>query len=401
MMALMPVDEALKRIVKTARLMPIEKIKLSQGMGRILAADIKAKRDQPPFAASAMDGYALRCADCGAGTTKLKLIGVAAAGHGFKQALKQGQAVRILTGAPVPHGADTVVIQENTRVAGTVVEVLEAPILGKNIRAQGLDFLKADVLVPDKTKLGVRDIGLAAAGNGAIIRVRRKPRVVLFATGDELVLPGAIARADQIYSSNSVALGAMLEHWGAEVTNLGIVPDSMKATKAAIAKARNADMLVTTGGASVGDHDYVQEALKRSGIKIEFWKIALRPGKPLMFGTNGKLRVFGLPGNPVAALVCARLFIKPLLDAMLGVPYTDEIVQARLLSSLPANDGRQDYLRATLIVATDGQRSVQSFAKQDSSMQRNLRNADCLILRRPNALAAEVGDVVPVLILDF
>ena len=225
--------------------------------------------------------------------------------------------------------------------------------------------------------------------------------MVLFATGDELVLPGAIARADQIYSSNSVALGAMLEHWGAEVTNLGIVPDSMKATKAAIAKARNADMLVTTGGASVGDHDYVQEALTQSGIKIDFWKIALRPGKPLMFGSKGKLRVIGLPGNPVAALVCTRLFIKPLLDAMLGVPYTDEIVQARLLSPLPANDGRQDYLRATLIVATDGQRSVQSFAKQDSSMQRNLRNADCLILRRPNALAAEVGDVVPVLILDF
>jgi molybdopterin molybdotransferase len=397
-MALMPVDEALARILATAKILPSELVALDQSHGRILGADIVAKRDQPPFPSSAMDGYAVRHADT---LSPLKLVGVSAAGHAFKGTVKPGQAVRILTGAPLPKGADTVVIQENTQLKGTALTVVELTPLGRNIRPVGLDFKKGDVLVPIGTKLNARDIGLAAAGNAAMLRVRRKPRLVLFTTGDELVLPGEKPRADQIISSNSHAISAMAAAWGAEVINLGIIGDTLKATMAAIKKAKDADILITTGGASVGDHDYVQEALKKCGIKIDFWKIALRPGKPLMFGTKGKLRVLGLPGNPVSALVCARIFLKPLINVMQGLKADNTIVQARLGSALPANDGRQDYLRSTLTYEPDGSRTATPFRKQDSSMQRTLRNADCLIIRAPHAPETPAGALVSVLLLDF
>jgi molybdopterin molybdotransferase len=397
-MTLMPVDEALSRILATAKTMPSENLALGKSLGRVLAHDIVAKRDQPPFQSSAMDGYALRHADIAA---PLMLIGVSAAGHAFKGQVKAGQAVRILTGAPLPKGADTIAIQENTQFEDGRLIVLEYTALGRNIRPQGLDFRKSDVLIPAATVLNARDIGLAAAGNAGMLRVRRKPKLVLFTTGDELVLPGQKPRADQIVSSNSHALSAMATAWGAEVINLGIVSDSLKFTKAAIARAAGADILVTTGGASVGDHDYVQEALKASGIIIDFWKIGLRPGKPLMFGTKGKLRVLGLPGNPVSALVCARLFLKPLISKMLGMLGDHSIVRAQLGAPLPANDSRQDYMRATLAVAPDGSRTATAFSIQDSSMQRSLRNADCLIIREPNAPEAPIGAEISVLLLDF
>ena len=397
-MALMPVAEALARILATAKLSSAETVKLENSYGRILALDLKAKRDQPPFPSSAMDGYALRNADI---SKPLKLIGVSAAGHAFKGTVKAGEAVRILTGAPLPTGADTIVIQENTRIEGSTLLITEPTSLGKNIRVQGLDFKRGDVLVPAGIKLNARDIGLAAAGNAATLRVRRKPRLVLFTTGDELVLPGQKPRADQIISSNSHALSAMAKAWGADVKNLGIIGDSLKATMSAIKKAEGADILITTGGASVGDHDYVQEALKKSGIKIDFWKIALRPGKPLMFGTKGKLRVLGLPGNPVSALVCARIFLQPLLNEIQGQSDEHSTNTARLGAALAPNDNRQDYLRATLEYTADGSRVATPFSKQDSSMQRTLRNADCLIIREPNAPLAAAGTLVSVLMLDF
>ena len=397
-MALIPVAQALDRILATAKLSSAETIKLENSFGRNLALDLKAKRDQPPFPASAMDGYALRYADI---TAPLKIVGVSAAGHAYKGTVKAGEAIRILTGAPLPKGADTIVIQENTKREGSALTVTDATSMGKNIRVQGLDFKRGDVLVPAGTKLNARDIGLAAAGNAATLRVRRKPRLVLLTTGDELVLPGQRPRADQITSSNSHALAAMAKAWGAEVINLGIINDTLKATMSAINKAEGADILITTGGASVGDHDYVQEALKKSGIKIDFWKIALRPGKPLMFGTKGKLRVIGLPGNPVSALVCARIFLRPLLNAMQGQAVESQVLVAQLATALPANDTRQDYLRATLAHGADGSRKVTPFSKQDSSMQRTLRNADCLIIREPNAPEAKAGALVSVLLLDF
>ncbi len=397
-MALMPVDEALSRILATAKLSATELVPLDQAMSRILASDIKAKCNQPPFASSAMDGYAVRHADLG---EPLKLIGVSAAGHAYKGTVKPLQAVRILTGAPLPKGADTIVIQENTKLDGAILRIIAPIELGRNIRPIGLDFNSGDILVPAGTKMNARDIGLAAAGNAAMIRVRRRPRVVLFTTGDELVLPGQKPRADQIISSNSHAIAAMAKAWGCDVINLGIVGDSLKATMAAVKKASNADILITTGGASVGDHDYVQEAFKKSGIKIDFWKIALRPGKPFMFGTKGKLRVMGLPGNPVSAIVCARIFSKPFVDAMQGLSTDNNLVQARLGTALPANDFRRDYMRATLAFAPDGTRTATAFGKQDSSMQRSLRNADCLIIREPEAPAVARGELVSVLLLDF
>jgi molybdopterin molybdotransferase len=397
-MALLPVEDALSRILTKVSPLYSERVDLLAAHGRVLAKPVRATRHQPPFDASAMDGYALRQSDIAA---PLHLAGTSAAGHAYRRAVKPGEAIRILTGAPLPKGADTIVIQENTRVTGTSVEVLEPTPAGKNIRRMGLDFRKGAELIAAGTVLNSRDIGLAAAGNASIVSVRIKPRVVLFTTGDELVLPGQVPRADQIVSSNSFALQSMFKSWGAEVINLGIVADTLAATKRAIAKGIGADILVTTGGASVGDTDFVQEALKASGIKIDFWKIALRPGKPLMFGRKGKTRVIGLPGNPVSALVCSRIFIKPLIDAMLGLPLTTAPMLAKLGSALPQNDNRQDYIRATLAIAEDGSRTATPFTLQDSSMQRTLRNSQCLIIRAPYAPAADAGETTAILLLDF
>jgi molybdopterin molybdotransferase len=349
-----------------------------------------------------MDGYAVLSSDLAAVPVTLKVIGVSAAGHRFKGMVRAGEAVRIFTGAPMPRGADAVVIQENTEPqAGEHVLVLQGVKAAQNVRFAGLDFRRGENLIPAATRLNARDIGLAAAANAGTLWVRKKPLVALFATGDELVLPGTAPGADQIVSSNSNALAAMAESFGAEVINFGIIPDKLRATERAIAKASDADILITTGGASVGDHDYVQEALKNSGVKIDFWKIAMRPGKPFMYGRKGALQVMGLPGNPVSALVCARLFLKPLLDAMLGLPAGDDLVEARLGAAMKENDGRQDYVRATVNLAMDGSRTVTPFSRQDSSMQRTFREAHALIVRPPHAPPANMGDVVKILRLDF
>ena len=400
-MALMPVDEALRNILSGVKSLAIEKIRLDEAAGRVLAKSIFAKRDQPPFAASAMDGYAVQASDIVNVPVKLKLVGTSAAGHAFKGTLRQGQAIRILTGAPLPKGADTVVIQENTNLSDSAIEVLSETLPGKNIRRAGLDFTRGDLLVAHGSKLSARDIGLLAAGNSPEVTTYRKPKVMLFTTGDELVLPGDRPRADQIISSNSHALEAMAKQLGAEVVNLGIVKDSLKATMSAVRKALGADVLLTTGGASVGDHDYVQAAFKACGVNIAFWKIALRPGKPFMYGRKGRTHVMGLPGNPVSALVTARIFLRPLMNVMQGLAPEETPTLARLAMALPVNDGRQDYMRATLQIAPDGTRHVCVQASQDSSMQRLLQSSHCLIVRPPHAPAAEIGALVPVILLDF
>ena len=400
-MALIPVDEARARILKGVKPLPPEDVKLEVALGRVLAKPLKAVRNQPPFDASAMDGYAVVGADLADAPATLRLIGLSAAGHGFKGKLKRGDCVRTFTGAPVPRGADAVVIQENTEAEGKSIRMLQPARPQQNIRFAGLDFRKGDALLPAGLALGARDIGLAAAANAAKLAVRRRPVVAIIATGDELVLPGRAPRADQIVSSNSHALAAMAQHLGATVLNLGIVADNLKATERAIARAAKADILVTTGGASVGDHDYVQEALKNSGVAIDFWKIAMRPGKPFMYGRKKRQHVLGLPGNPVSSLVCARLFLKPLIDALLGLPMGDDLVEARLGASMKENDSRQDYVRATLRESPDGSRTVTPFAVQDSSMQRTFREAQALIVRPPFARVAGEGDVVKILRLDF
>jgi len=401
-MALLPVEDARARILRNVKPLPAESIPLVKALGRVLAHKVRAVRDQPPFPASAMDGYAVIAADVVSTPVSLKVIGTSAAGHGFRGRIRSGEAVRIFTGAPMARGADAIVIQENTAVqAKPYVSILSPVKANQNLRARGLDFKRGDVLLEPGLRLNARDTGLAAAANVAAVRVRRKPRIAIFATGDELVIPGADPGPDQIVSSNSHALQAMAMLYGADVINLGIVRDRLKATERAIARAADADVLVTTGGASVGDHDFIQEALKNSGVDIKFWKIAMRPGKPFMYGRKGRQHVMGLPGNPVSALVCARLFLKPLLDAMQGLPAGDDLVMARLATPMKANDTRQDYVRAALALADDGSRKVTPFNQQDSSMQRTFRASDCLIVRPPHAPEAAAGDLVPVLLLDF
>jgi molybdopterin molybdotransferase len=400
-MALLEVDVALERILNGVKPLPTELVELHKASGRILAVDIVAKRSQPPFNSSAMDGYAVRQADIMKLPATLTLAGTSAAGHAFKGVVRPGSAIRILTGAPVPKDTDTVIIQENVKIDGTLINILEAAAVGKNIRPAGLDFAKGQVLVPAHTKLTPRDIGVLAAGNVAKVKVFRKPRIVLFTTGDELVLPGQTPRADQIVSSNSHAIEAMGRHFGAEVVNLGIVRDSLKATVVAIKKGLGADILLSTGGASVGDHDYVQEAFKACGVDIAFWKIALRPGKPFMYGRKQRTHVMGLPGNPVSALVTARIFLKPLLMALQGLSAAEAVTTAILDGSLPANDQRRDYVRATMDVASDGQRRVSPFSTQDSSMQHTFRTSQALIIREPHEKSAQSGDLVSILPLDF
>ena len=400
-MALLPVADALTRILDGVKPLGSEAIALERAADRVLAEAVVAKRDQPPFPASAMDGYAVRHADVEALPATLRVAGMSAAGHGYRKMVEPGAAIRILTGAPVPAGADTVVIQENTTREGDTLTVVNPTVKGRNIRRAGLDFAKGDTVLEAGARLRPRDIGLAAAANAAKLRVRMKPRVILFTTGDELVLPGGRARPDQIYSSNSHALAAMVEALGASVTNLGIVRDTLAATKAAVRKGMKGDILLTTGGASVGDHDYVQEAFKACGIAIDFWKIAMRPGKPFMYGRKGKLHVMGLPGNPVSALVTARLFLKPLIDALLGLPPETVPPHGILTAPLAANDERQDYIRATLAIDSHGRRSVSPFPVQDSSMQRTMQQAQCLIIRPPLSPAAQPGQSVPILLIDF
>jgi molybdopterin molybdotransferase len=397
-MALMPVDDARARILANVKPLPPENVPLAQALGRVLAKPLSAERDQPPFNSSAMDGYAVRSED---NAPELTVIGTSAAGHAFSGKLKAGQAVRIFTGAPVPASADTVIIQENTTVNGKTVTILQAARAGQNIRPLGLDFKKGETLLLAAIRLNARDIGLAAAMNCDTVSVRKRPVVAVIATGDELVLPGTKPRADQIVSSNSNALVAMAESFGARVINCGIVRDDLKATERAVLKMAKADIIVTTGGASVGDHDFIQQALKNTGVKIDFWKIALRPGKPFMYGRKGRQKILGLPGNPVSALVCARIFLKPLLDCLQGLPVEEPATMARLGTAMPANDSRQDYVRARLEIAPDGSRTATPYGKQDSSMQRTFREAHCLIIRPPDAPAASIGDLVPILNLDF
>ncbi|MGI9483680.1 MAG: molybdopterin molybdotransferase MoeA [Hyphomicrobiales bacterium] len=401
-MALTPVAKARGAIIKSARTLPSENVPLKDAAGRILARDIKSKRHQPPFDASAMDGYAVRAEDVATAPATLKIIGEAPAGKAFRGIVKKGQAVRIFTGAPLPKGADTVVIQENCDRDEEFVTVNEPAQAQAYVRPRGLDFAAGEVLLEAGSRLSARQVGLAAAMNHATLPVRRRPKVALLATGDELVAPGEKLRADQIISSNNFALAPFLRGVGAEPADLGIVGDDKRALTRAIKKARGCDILVTLGGASVGDHDLVQDALTTQGMKLTFYRIAMRPGKPLMYGKLDSMHVLGLPGNPVSALVCARIFLKALIDKMLGLETDEEAPStARLATTLPENDRRQDYLRATLAQGKDGGLVANAFPKQDSSMLRTLTSADCLIIRPPFAPAAKAGETVQILLLDF
>ena len=394
---LLPVADALARVLESARdALPAEMVPLAEARGRTLAQDVAALRTQPPFPASAMDGYAVRAADIASVPAKLKVIGESAAGRRFKGALAPGEAVRIFTGAPVPDGADTILIQENTRAEDGIVIALESEMQGRYVRRAGLDFSAGDILLHKGRRLGPPELALAAAMNHPALPVTRKPRVALLATGDELVRPGEEAGPDQIVASNTFAVRAYAENAGADVIDLGIAGDRFEDIERAIRRARDmgADVLVTLGGASVGDHDLVQTALSREGMELGFWRIAMRPGKPLMHGRIGDMRILGLPGNPVSAIVCGYLFLVPLVRALSGDPQAgeDRSELAVLASDLPENDSRQDYMRARIIGMQDGHPLVEAFGKQDSSMLRILSDAQCLIMREPHAPAAKAGE---------
>jgi molybdopterin molybdotransferase len=393
------VEEAVRRIVAAFAPVEAECVPIEAAAGRVLAADVIARLDQPPFPVSAMDGYAVRSVDAVYPPVTLPVVGAAPAGHPFAGQVRAEQAVRIFTGGMVPDGADAVVIQEDTDQGNCVVVIKAAARAGRHIRPAGQDFQRGDVLVRAGRCLTARDIALIAAADVPAVEVRRRPRVVLATTGDELSRPGETRRAGGIVASSPFALSALIRKWGAEPEDLGILPDNIEAIAKIAERAGEADLIVTLGGASVGDHDLVQRALGPKGFVLDFWKIAMRPGKPLIFGRLGDTPLLGLPGNPVSSFVCALLFLGPAIATMLGTATEPTRLSARLATGLAANDSRQDYLRARLF-RRDGELWVEPFVVQDSSMQKVLADSDTLVIRAPHAPAAQKGDSVAIIALD-
>ena len=403
-MALMPVTEALSAVLAGAEPLPEETVALDAAHHRVLARDVAALRTQPPQAMSAMDGYAVRSADASAVAARLKVIGEVAAGRPFERAVGKGEAIRIFTGGVVPEGADAVIIQEDTVVEDGGITITEAAIAGRHIRPAGVDFRKGDILLARGTRLTDRDLSLAAGMNYAELPMRRRPKVAILATGDELVMPGSNPGPGQIVYSNGYALRALTHQEGAETIDLGIAADTVEATTRGIRHARDsgADILVTTGGASVGDHDLVKQSLEAEGVTMAFWRIAMRPGKPMMHGRLGALRVIGLPGNPVSSYVCGFLFLVPLIRALSGRTDVHHAHETALLGrDVAANDMREDYLRARLEVRKDGELVATPVDHQDSSLLANLAAARALVIRPPFAPPAFAGSPCDILRLPL
>jgi molybdopterin molybdotransferase len=402
--SLLPVSEALARILASAtKPLLAELVPLEKAHRRTLAESLIAPRDQPPFPASAMDGYAVKAADIVSIPATLRVIGMSAAGHAFAGKLGSGEAVRIFTGAPVPEGADAIVVQEDTVSDDHSVTVNEAAAVGRYVRPAGLDFAAGSVLMSAGHLISARDLALAAAAGFSQVPVRRRPCIAILATGDELVRPGENPQADQIIASNSYAVAAMARAAGGEVIDLGIARDDLAETRAAIGKAwrEKVEVLVTLGGASVGEHDLVQEALTSAGMKLGFWRIAMRPGKPLMHGVLDGMRVLGFPGNPVSSMVCALIFLRPLIRALVGDPEAaaDPTRPAILGADVPKNDQRQDYLRAAVEHGSSPP-IVTPFAHQDSSMMAVFARAGALILREAHAPPAKAADPCRAILLS-
>jgi molybdopterin molybdotransferase len=398
--ALLSVAEALERVLAEAAPLPVEEAPLDEANGRVLAYDLKARRTQPPADMSAMDGYAVRAADVTSVPVRLKVIGEVAAGRPFKAVVGSGEAARIFTGGVVPAGADAIVIQEVTKkLEGGWVEVEKSSSKGRHVRPQGLDFRAGDVLLPTGHRLTARDLQLAAGMNHPLVPVHRRPKLAMFATGDELVPPGTEPGPGQIVFSNGYALGALARAEGADVVDLGVVADKLDETVAAVREARalGADILLTSGGASVGEYDLVQAAFAKEGMALSFWKVAMRPGRPLMHGRLGAMQVLGVPGNPVSSYVCAFLFLVPLIRQLAGRSDLTTPTEIALLGcDLPENDERADYLRSSLREGPDGPIAT-PFPVQDSSMMAPLAKADCLLVREPHALPLKSGDQCTIL----
>ncbi|HZK88789.1 MAG TPA: gephyrin-like molybdotransferase Glp [Stellaceae bacterium] len=393
------VDEALARLLAPLQALPAEQISISDAVGRVLAEDVAARRTQPPFAVSAMDGYAVRAENVAAVPANLRIVAEIPAGAGFAGVLGKGEAARIFTGAPLPEGADTIVIQEDTERNGDTVRVAEGAKLGTYVRRAGLDFSEGEVLLHAGQRLTPRHIGLAAAMNRPWLFVHRRPHVGILSTGDEVVMPGEPIGPHQIVSSNALALAAFVTACGGVPVGLGNAPDDADALRRFAAGARGVDLLVSTGGVSVGEHDLVRGVLSEDGLAIDFWEIAMRPGKPLMSGSYRGTPMIGLPGNPVSTLVCSLLFLRPAMERLAGMPDDPDLPQtARLGRDLRQNDRRQDYLRSRLARGADGTLEATPFEVQDSSMMRPLASSDCLVIRPPHAPTAPAGSRVPIII---
>jgi molybdopterin molybdotransferase len=396
---MLAVEEAHARIVAAFAPLPTEWVHLTAAAGRVLARDLIAERDQPPADTSAMDGYAVRAADLASGQATLRLAGSAPAGGAYDRELGPGETVRIFTGGLLPRGGDAVALQENARAEGDRVRIEGAVEPGSFVRPAGLDFRRGERALTDGRRLTARDIGLAAALNHAWLPVRRRPRIALLAAGDELVLPGQPLAPAQIVNSNTVALAAMVRQWGGEPVDLGIVRDRPDSLAEASTQLRGVDLVVTLGGASVGERDLVRAVLGEHGLALNFWQIAMRPGKPLLFGRVREVPLLGLPGNPVSAGVCAVLFVRSAMCAMLGLDPKPPEVPAVLGAALGPNDRRQEYLRARISWRGDGRLEAVPATRQDSSMLAIFARADCLIKRAPFAPAMAPGTAVSVLLL--
>lgn len=402
-MTLLSVSEARSRLLDPAT--PIgrsEVLDLHHAAGRVLAENLIARLTQPPFDASAMDGYALRSDDAAAPGAILRVIGTASAGHRFEGTVSAGEAVRIFTGAPVPAGADAVLLQEDTeKLEDGRVRTTFAVVAGRHIRPRGQDFAEGETVLKAGQSLDFARLTLAAALNHREVVVYRKPLVAILATGDELVRPGEHPGPDQIVGSNSFGVAALARENGADVLDLGIVPDDTAQITAAVRKAQEAgaDVLVTLGGASVGDHDLVQKTLVDAGMQLDFWKIAMRPGKPLMVGTLADMHVLGLPGNPVSSMVCGLLFLEPLVCKLARRAPRNREALAKTVNLLRSNDRRQDHLRARLTRDDEGCLVAEAYEKQDSSMMKTFANSDCLIIRPPHAPELAPGSPCSVLLL--
>jgi molybdopterin molybdotransferase len=394
------VEEARGRILDALRPTPAEIVALADAWNRVTAEGVTARLTQPPADVSAMDGYALRAAD-GVLSASLRVVGAAPAGHPFDGRVGSGEAVRLFTGSVVPSGADSILLQEDATRDGDTVRVNEAVVAGRHIRRAGQDFAAGDVVVPAGRRITARDVGLAAAANHPWLAVHRRPRVAILATGDEIAMPGEPIPPGGIVSSNSHALAALVRAVGGDPVVLPVAPDDRSAIGAVADSVVGMDMLVTTGGASVGDHDLVIESLKARGMTLDFWQIAMRPGKPLLFGQLGPTPVLGLPGNPVSAMVCATLFLLPALARLSGLPAAPPPVSVAVLgAALKQNDHRADHLRATVSTDSAGRIVATPFPVQDSAMLRRLATADALVLRAPHAPALPQGAEVGIIRLD-
>ena len=388
-------EHALSKLLFLANKIDVEEVNLEEAYSRILANDAISCRDQPPFDASSMDGYALKKIDK-LPNKKLSVVGKVAAGNSFKGTIEKGEAVRIFTGAPVPRGANSILIQEDAEVLDNFIKIRQKIEKTDFIRKKGCDYKAGKTLLKKGKILTSFDIALLASMNLPIVKVTRRPRVSIISTGDELVVPGDLPKNNQIIASNTYGLKALLNKWGAISHILPIAKDNKTVLEKTLDLAVPADLVITIGGASVGDHDHVSEVFHKIKVKHSFYKVAMKPGKPILAGQNDNTIFVGLPGNPVSALVCAHLFLKPLIGKMLGTKELNNIEKKGLLQNdLPKNGVRKHFMRAFL---RDGQLVVSK--KQDSSLLSVLQKANALVIRQPNEPPAKKGNLIPYIELD-